>query len=263
MNQLFLNSINITPQPIHTKIAVACEQCSHKCICAFQEDYLKTLTLIQNVLGDPQKDREIIYNDDGFTGYTFDDNSIFPQEIDVLATNGTEPIKGSFLSAKWVSIEKIKFLYKIEDYYVMFIIEWDKNFEKYIYSIGKELYYGIQYTLTEESANAIIEVLNTWKTEADENKNSELDVINTTPFSATLSCKYFKAGQTYRNLQSNTNHNCDVEGDYQHIATYHIENKQIKPAPMSNKPVNLAYPWFVPAPAPQCPPPKPKRRDDQ
>lgn len=260
---LYLNSVEIFPRPAHTNIACACKDCDRREVCAFQEDYLKTLTLIQNVLGDPQKDREIICNDDGFTGYTFDDNSIFPQEIDVLATNGTEPIKGSFLSAKWVSTEKVKFLYKIEDYYVMFIIEWDKNFEKYIYSIGKELYYGIQYTLMETSANEIIEVLNAWKTEADENKNADLDVINTTPFSATLSCKYFKAGKIYRGIQSHHNHNCDVEDEYEHIATYHLEPHEVKPAPMPNKPVNLAYPWFIPAPAPHKSVPKPKRRDDQ
>lgn len=261
--QMYLNSINIVPQPFHTIVPCACETCSHKCLCVFQEDYLKTLTLIQNVLGDPQEDRELLFNDDGFTGFAFRDNSIFPREIQVLETNGTEPITGTFLSAKWSSVKKVKLLYKINDYFVMFIIKWDDSFEKYIYDIGEELYFGIQYTLMEGSANEIIDVLNTWKEEVDASKNSEIEVVNTTPFSASLHCRYYHKSNPHIVPRPHTNHNCDIEDGFEHIATYHIENKSIKPAPIGDKPVNLAYPWFIPAPAPHAPKLKPKRRDEQ
>jgi hypothetical protein len=73
----------------------------------------------------------------------FKDNSIFPQTIKVLATNGSEEIDGTFMSAKWCSKDKVKLLYNIESYYVMFVFLWDTQFEKYIYEIGKELYFGI------------------------------------------------------------------------------------------------------------------------
>ena len=34
-------------------------------------------------------------------------------------------------------------LYRIEDFYVMFIFNWSNEFEKFETSIGEELYYGI------------------------------------------------------------------------------------------------------------------------
>ena len=47
------------------------------------------------------------------------------------------------MSAKWSDINRVKFLYKIEDFYVMFIFDWSKEFERYEPKIGKELYYGV------------------------------------------------------------------------------------------------------------------------
>ena len=261
---LFLNSIDVTPQPIHTKVAIACGQCDRQCTCAYQEDYCKLITLIQQVIGNPQEDREVITTDDEFTGMDFKDNSIFPQTIKVLATNGSEEIDGTFMSAKWCSKDKVKLLYNIESYYVMFVFLWDTQFEKYIYEIGKELYFGIQYTITENSANEIIEVLNTWREEIihNEEENKDVDIINTTPFSASLYCKYYKQKNDRIVGRAYTNHNTDIEDSWKHIATYHFEKEQVRPAPLPNKPVDLAYPWFIPVPAPKLPKPKPKRRDE-
>lgn len=262
MNNLFLNSIDITPAPAHTQICIACQSCSHKCTCAFQQDYLKVVTLIQNILGDPQKDYEILENDDGFTGINFEDNSIFPNEIQALATHGTEEVTGTFLSAKWSTLKKVKVLYKIEDYYVMFIFTYDDAFERFIYSIGTELYYGIQYTMMEGSANEIITVLDTWKEEMEEQASQEKDIINTTPFTASLACKYYSKQYIKGTTRDYTNHNCDIENDYRHVATYHMENELINPTHYPNKPVELAYPWFIPVPAHKKHKQPPKRRDD-
>lgn len=263
MDTLYLNSIDITPAPAHTKVAIACSQCDRQCTCAFQQDYLKLITIIQQVIGNPQEDRELITNDDGFTGFDFKDNSIFPQSIKVITTVGEE-VDGMFMSAKWCNKDKVKLLYNIENYYVMFVFLWDTQFEKYIYEIGKELYFGIQYTITENSANEIITVLNTWREEViqREEENKDMDIINTTPFSASLHCQFYKQKNNKIVGRAFTNHNTDIEGSWNHIATYHFEKEQVRPALPPSKPVDLTYPWFIPVPAPKPPKPKPKRRDE-
>jgi uncharacterized protein YaeQ len=46
MSNLYLNSIDITPQPAHTRIPIACATCDRVSVCAYQEDYCKLITLI-------------------------------------------------------------------------------------------------------------------------------------------------------------------------------------------------------------------------
>lgn len=263
MSNLYLNSIDVTPMPAHCKMAIACVTCDRVSVCAYQEDYCKLITLIQHVIGNPQEDREVITDDEGFTGFDFKDNSIFPQTIKAITTNGEE-VDGEFMSAKWRSKDKVKLLYKIQDYYVQFDFLWDTQFEKYIYEIGKELYFGIQYTITENSANRVIEALNTWREEIihNEEENANADIINTTPFSASLHCKYYKQKNNKIVGRAFTNHNTDIEDSWNHIATYHFEKEQVRPAPPPSKPVSLTYPWFIPMPAPKSPKSKPKRRDE-
>ena len=50
---------------------------------------------------------------------------------------------GEFLTAKFSSENRVKMLYKIEDFYVMFVFNYSTEFEKFEASIGKELYYGV------------------------------------------------------------------------------------------------------------------------
>lgn len=73
----------------------------------------------------------------------------------------------------------------------MFVFNYSTEFEKFETSIGKELYYGIQYELKSDSIETIQEVLATWRSELEENKRTDIDVINTTPFSVILNCCHY------------------------------------------------------------------------
>lgn len=98
-----------------------------------------------------------------------------------------------------------------------------------------------------------------------EEANLEQDIINTTPFSAILNCKYYESNQRpgMKNPNKFVNHNFDCDDRYQHIATYHKEPVQVKEAINCSTPQIGFYPWFIPV-APPCKPKNPPvRRDDQ
>lgn len=258
LDRLYLNPVNIAADPSHTLIDVRCLSCSKKDVCQFQDDYRKTATLIQNILGAPQEDREIVLNDDGFTGFNFKDNSIFPQEVNIVPKKEGQELKGDFLTAKFSSEDKVKMLYRIEDFYVMFIFNWSNEFEKFETSIGEELYYGIQYELKAESIESIQEVLANWRSELEENKRADVDIINTTLFSVILNCSAYEKIKSLgiRGTFDNLNE------DYLHVATYHCEPNKIKPYDAPAQQVIPVYP--VPIPKGPCKKPSrpPRRRDD-
>lgn len=50
---LHLDNIEVISPPEHTQIKPRCFDCANWEICRIKDDYLKTVTLIQNILGDP------------------------------------------------------------------------------------------------------------------------------------------------------------------------------------------------------------------
>ncbi len=135
---------------------------------------------------------------------------------------------------------------KVENYFVLFILEWDSNFEKWTTNTGKELIYGINYELSDAALESLQEVLTTWRTSfITEKEESTADIINTTPFSAILRCKYFDPIKNKIPKNNYVNHN--VGEGYRHIATYHKEDTPVMEAYDTRTMVGY-YPWFVPAP---------------
>jgi len=59
----------------------------------------------------------------------------------------------------------------------------------------------------------------------EENKRTDVEVINTTPFSVSLHCKFFERNKTtaIRGAFDNLNE------DYLHVSTYHCEPQKVKP----------------------------------
>ena len=138
------NPISVEQPPCHTKIHIRCHTCAKKRVCGLMTDYLKTATLIENILGNPQKDRAIAC-DWGFTGLEFDEQ-IFPTEIQA-STNGAEETTGTYINAKYKNKDKVKLLYEIKKYFVMFTFTWDEGEQTYKLTSNKEIYFGIPFNL--------------------------------------------------------------------------------------------------------------------
>lgn len=266
MRELYLNPIYIKGDPQHTQIEIQCLKCDKREVCSIQSDYRKTVTLIQNILGAPNLDREILFCDTGFTGFEFQDITIFPTTYAVKPLN-KDATEANFLNARFSSKNTVKFLLKVDEYYVLFIFKYDESFDKYIPDIGRELLYGIPFEMEEESIESLQAPLIEWRRERIEweKELKEKDIINTTNFYCQLRCKQFspKRREGIRNPHEFTNNNCCEDADYKHIATYHIEDDKVEEAHHCNLPPIGVYPWFIPAPAP-CPPKRPPvKRGDQ
>lgn len=98
----------------------------------------------------------------------------------------------------------------------------------------------------------------------EEEKHKDDDIINTTPFSAILNCKYYAApnNTAIRNPNKFTNYNLD-DDKYYHVATFHREPAEVKEYCQGFRPPVGFYPYLIPAPAPKPPKKPPVRRDDQ
>ena len=137
----------------------------------------------------------------------------------------------------------------------MYVFQWSESFERYEFTSGKELYYGLQYDLSSETVDLIIANLPEWRQEQiekeEEAKSKEL--INTTFFSCDLRCAQYEYNRKPKPRHIG-------EDGYHHIATYHVEDEPVPPyqiPPMQP----MAYPVFIPTE--QKPPkPKPRRRGD-
>lgn len=178
-----------------------------------------------------------------------------------------EQIEANFLNARFSSKDTVKLLLKVAEYYVLFIFKYDESFSKYTPDIGRELLYGIPFEMTSESIETLQAPLATWREKriAWEEELKKKDIINTTPFSVILNCKYYESRKRegIRNPHEFTNNNCCEDAEYKHIATYHIEDDKVEEAHHCNLPPVGVYPWFIPAPAP-CPPKRPPvKRGDQ
>ena len=102
-------------------------------------------------------------------------------------------MNGEFLNARYRSENRIKLLLKIQDFFVLFIIDWDKDFEKWVCTMGRELVYGINYELSSAGLESLQEPLTTWRTDFLQKKEaSKGDIINTTAFSAILRCEHYE-----------------------------------------------------------------------
>lgn len=275
MRECFLSPIRIPEPPPHTQIHPKCFTCKKFPVCNLREDYLKTALLMQRILGDPQRDRELGWFDSrcgrlpGFKGYNFrHPEEIFPEEVKT-----TDNETGKFLDAKWRSLDIVQFIYMVEEYYVQFDVFWNERKEIFEIKNGHEVYYRIPYELNQDSTILITSQLGVWRNEMEEKEKERehYDIINTTYFSANLNCEFY---EWERGLTEEEGIKRIIahypkgvpckDGTYYHLATFHIEPYKVPQYHPENGKVAFApmpYPVFVPKPCPP-PPPPPKRRED-
>jgi hypothetical protein len=77
------------------------------------------------------------------------EEQIFPSQIQVEPQKeGDEPLTGNYINAKYKNKDKVKLLYEVEKYFVMFVFTWSYEFERYELTYSKEIYFGIPFTLS-------------------------------------------------------------------------------------------------------------------
>lgn len=277
MKEKFLTPINVPKPPRHTQIKPRCATCKKFPVCNIREDYLKTAFLIQEVLGDPQEDRELRCCDCGFHGYDLENpKSYLADVLSILNPNEKEePLNGELQAIKYKDKNNLQALYNVDGYLVVFRITWDEAFERYTISDGTELYYDIEFKPAEYTIED--SALQAWRAEIiakeEEEEEKEKDIINTTFFSAILNCDFYehdkhlteKEGWQRMELhwrKMPPPHEPPCGPHYHHLATYHIEPREVPMIESKFSPAPVLYPVFIPKPP--CPPPKrpPRRRDD-
>lgn len=237
MKRTFLSPLDIKEPPKHTQIEPKCVTCSKMPVCRIREDYLKTASLIEQILGDPQEDRELREWDNSFSGYDFENfKEIFPETIEVTSSIIIDNITTNLINVRYRDKDNIKLLYDISKYLVVFSLIWKEEDSNYIISDGKEIYYGIPFKIEnfEFDSTKLLE----WREEQikKEEESKDIEIINTTYFSAILNCKFYS--------KDNISYNEGVQRlcaqieedpsktDYAHLSTYHIEPRpvpEIKP----------------------------------
>lgn len=275
MSEYCLNPVNIPEPPRHTQIKPRCLICKKFPVCRIREDYLKTAYLIQEVLGDPQEDRELVPCDRGFVGYDIENPTDYlPETLSIVnLKEGEEPYNGTLKALKYKDKDRLQALYDVEGYLVVFKITWDEAFERYTLSDGTELYYSIIFKpVSYEIDDTALQV---WRLEMiekeEEEKEKEKDIIDTTHFSAILNCDFFEADkhlteeQGWKRMELHWKDHPPYRPCHPklyHLATYHIEPRHVPELDHSFAPTPILYPVFLPKPP--CPPPKrpPMRRDD-
>lgn len=278
---LFLTPIEVERPPRHTQVFPRCFTCSKFPTCNLRSDYLKTLYLIQNVLGDPQDDycftKSTPYRQyPCYEGIEIKNpETIFPAELTFtqrILPNGDmldEPVIGTLISAKYQDLNTVLFLYDAEHYIVMFKALYSEKAQEFVISEGMEIVYHIRYTYPESEVLETQVNLDTWKTQMEENENKEADLINTTYFSAVLNCQFFDPvrGLTpeegvKRIIAKYPNGVPLGEDQYYHLETLHIEPHKVpyfNPYDGKTAFAPIPYPVFVPAP---CKKKKPCRYED-
>lgn len=268
MKKNCLTPIDVSIPPPHTQIIPRCATCKKFCVCSIREDYLKTAYLIQQILGDPQDDRELKpCCDYDFYGCDFEEpEKLFPINIETKYQGNEDSIIGVFQNAKYIDKDNIRVLYKIDDYLVVFKVEWDEEFSRYQFLDGKEIYYGVIFKIKYSEFDDT--ELQSWRQEQikKEEENNDKDIINTTYFSATLNCCFYEQDKTLtektglERLKLHCDSCCDSQ--YHHLATHHIEPNKVPCFNPTFTPFPILYPVFLPKPP--CPPPKdyPQKRDN-
>ena len=118
MNWCYQHISNKLPPPPHTKIKPRCFTCRKWPVCNIRQDYLKTLKLMEDVLGSPSENYELIQLP-GFTGRAFlYGNFVMPETVNLSFKN--EEKESKFVALKTRDIDNYSFVYDADGYKIIF-----------------------------------------------------------------------------------------------------------------------------------------------
>lgn len=260
--------------PKHTQVQPRCFTCEHFEMCAFKQDYLKTVTLIQNCLGAPSYDYEwttkyITIPD--FVGLPIiNEDKFFPKEV--VFDNSDN--KGKLFLSKFNGINFVNVVYKDTKYYILIQLKYNTETELYEVKSCQEAFYKVKYELNKDSLEEIQLGLMEWR-EIIINSPAvppppKKDIINTTHFSAVLDCDMYSWNRdsfddAIKKLIKKYPNGIPIGPDGRalyHIATYHVAEWEVPYAPLYYNEVDKKklVNYIPPQPAKQSKPPK--RRGD-
>lgn len=266
----FLTPIEVKEPPLHTQPVPQCFTCAHFPICDIRGDYLKTMQLIQNILGNPQQDLQLCKSDPEkfypcYEGTDIENaDEIFPAELTFTQRklpSGQElddEVVGTFESAKYQDYNTVLFMYDSEGYKILFKALYNSKTKEFDIKDGVEIVYGIRYTFPEDSILELQVNLDTWKAsmEEKEEESKDIDIINTTYFTAALRCKFFNQIRGLTPAEGLKRIFAEFpdgvpcgDGQYYHIETLHVEPGKV---PWYNPNAGkiafapLPYPVFIP-----------------
>ena len=240
-----LKQIDIPEPPRHTQIQPRCVTCQHFEMCKFRNDYLKTITLLQRVLGDPQVDYELTcrrFDIPGFIGFNlYEWDKYLPQSVDFIDNRG----KVIFFAAKFNGINNVNIVYKNDKYYILIKFKFNTENSEYELFSCKEAFYKVPFELVEESIKTIQKGLLEWRNMIIDKPAPppppKREIINTTHFSALLNCDIYNWNkkdyetslkQLVCKYPNGIPMSDDENSDYYHIATFHIENHRVPYPPL-------------------------------
>lgn len=280
----FLTPIEVETPPYNTKVHwPRCFTCEKFEVCNLRSDYLKTLLLIENILGNPQEDLLLQQSRQDVNCGCYKGNpienaeEIFPATLSFskrTLPDGsvlTDVVEGQFVSAIYQDFDTVLFKYNAEDYIVVFKAVYNSTSKEFDIMDGTEVVYGIIYEFPSDSILEVQVNLDTWRDAMieKEKEHEDIDIINTTYFSGQLNCDFFKPikGLTpeegARRIIAEFPDGVPCgDGQYYHIETLHIEPHKV---PWYNPNAGkvafapIPYPVFVPKP---CKPKRIYRRDD-
>lgn len=260
--------------PKHTQVQPRCFTCEHFEMCAFKQDYLKTVTLIQNCLGAPSYDYEwttkyITIPD--FIGLPIiNEDKFFPKEV--VFDNSDN--KGKLFLSKFNGINYVNVVYKDTKYYILIQLKYNTETKLYEVKSCQEAFYKVKYELNKDSLEEIQLGLMEWR-EIIINSPAvppppKKDIINTTHFSAVLDCDMYSWNRdsfddAIKKLIKKYPNGIPIGPDGRalyHIATYHVAEWEVPYAPLYYNEVDKKklVNYIPPQPAKQSKPPK--RRGD-
>ena len=260
--------------PKHTQVQPRCFTCKHFEMCAYKQDYLKTVTLLQNCLGAPSFDYEQTtryITIPEFVGLPIiNEDKYFPKEVKF---DNSDDVGHLFLS-KFNGINFVNVVYKVKKYYILIQLKYNTESELYELKSCKEAFYKVDYELNEKSLEEIQLGLVDWR-EIIINSPAlppppKKDIINTTHFSAVLDCDMYEWNRdsfddAVKKLLKKYPNGIPIGPDGRalyHIATYHVAEWEVPYAPLFYNEVDKKklVNYIPPQPAKQSKPPK--RRGD-
>lgn len=142
------------PAPPHTKIHVRCFTCRKFPVCNIRQDYLKTAQLIENIIGNPCENLELKCYPPCFTGTSIIvGNQYLPSTITTTGDN-----KGTYEALKMEDFNTFNFIYKINNYLIMFTAEYVNEIRSFGDNVSDEDFFNAlsvdDFTFPAQTSNA-------------------------------------------------------------------------------------------------------------
>lgn len=131
---------NELPPPHHTKVRARCFTCKKFPVCNIRTDYLKTLKLMEDVLGSPCDNFELIHLP-GFTGKPYLYGNVIMPDKTLLKIKDKEK-EGEYYALKFQDVDNYSFVYDMEGYKIIFNAKYNNGETTFAEDFSEEELYS-------------------------------------------------------------------------------------------------------------------------